>query len=60
MDNGNKPVDGGHLLLEPDEVLELGLSKQQSEVVLRPFVGSSEVINGKLRYCLWIDDANHQ
>jgi hypothetical protein len=56
MDNGNKPVDGGHLLLEPCEVEGLKLVGKDQQSLLRRFVGSTEAINGKLRYCLWIDE----
>ncbi len=56
MDNGNKAVDGGYLLLEPSEVERLLLRGQDQKSLLRRFVGSNEAINGKLRYCLWIDE----
>lgn len=54
MDNGNKPVDGGHLLLEPEEVSSLGLEDVDRARFVRRYVGSQEAINGKLRYCIWI------
>lgn len=56
MDNGNKPVDGGHLLLESDEVRDLKLSFSERSTYVRPFVGSYEAINGVVRHCLWITD----
>ncbi len=56
MDNGNKAVDGGHLLLEAHEVAELGLSPEQNSIFLKRFAGSFEAINGTIRYCLWIPD----
>jgi hypothetical protein len=56
MDNGNKAVDGGHLLLEPDEVLDLSLSEEQRKRLVKRFAGSLEAINGKIRYCIWIPD----
>jgi hypothetical protein len=56
MDNGNKAVDGGHLLLEPDEVAALHLDEDQKAAFVRQFVGSLEAINGNMRYCLWISD----
>ena len=57
MDNGNKPVDGGNLLLETDEVADLHLSKEVETTFVRQYVGSQEAINGKMRYCLWISDS---
>jgi hypothetical protein len=52
---GNMPRDGGHLFLEQDEATELKKASSTRGYV-RKFVGSEELINGKLRYCLWIDD----
>jgi hypothetical protein len=56
MDNGNKAVDGGHLLLEPNEVLDLSLTEAQRNRLIKRFAGSLEAINGKVRYCIWIPD----
>ena len=56
MDNGNKAVDGGHLLLEPSEVLDLSLTEEQRKKLIKRFAGSLEAINGKTRYCIWIAD----
>jgi len=53
---GNMPRDGGHLLLEPDEARKL-LSDPASAPFVKHFVGSNELINGRQRYCIWIDDA---
>src|SRR6185437_12404715 len=39
MDNGNKAVDGGHLLLEPNEVLDLSLTEDQSTRLIKRFAG---------------------
>lgn len=58
MQKGNYPVDGGYLLLSLSEVEELGLSKNQKAKFIRPFVGSSEIIRGAQRFCLWIEDAD--
>ncbi len=56
MDYGNKPVDGGHLLLTSDDVNALGLTPFQREELVRRIYGSAEFIRGLERYCLWIDD----
>jgi hypothetical protein len=58
MSFGNKPVDGGNLLLSTDELGSLGLSKEQRERFIRRIYGSAEFIRGLSRYCLWIDDAD--
>ncbi|MBF9044973.1 lactate dehydrogenase [Rhodobacterales bacterium HKCCE4037] len=51
---GNMPRDGGHLFLSSDEALELRKDSRVAHLV-RHFVGSEELINGKQRYCLWIE-----
>ena len=56
MNFGNKPVDGGHLLLSRDEVSALGLTPEQQERFIRRIYGSAEFIRGLERYCLWIED----
>ncbi len=58
MNFGNKPVDGGNLLLSTDEVNALGLTQEQREQFIRRIYGSAEFIWGLSRYCLWIDDEN--
>jgi hypothetical protein len=55
MSFGNKPVDGGHLLLSRDEVQSLGLNAAQRERFIRRIYGSAEFIRGLERYCLWIE-----
>lgn len=55
MDFGNKPVDGGHLLLDGAEVEALGLSVAQRARFIRRIYGSAEFIRGLSRYCLWIE-----
>lgn len=56
MSFGNKPVDGGHLLLSRDEVVALKLSTAQHARFIRRIYGSAEFIRGLERYCLWIED----
>jgi len=56
MKFGNKPVDGGHLLLSLDEVHALGLTAAQSDRLVRKILGSAEFIGGIERFCLWIGD----
>ncbi|MCA3155133.1 MAG: class I SAM-dependent DNA methyltransferase [Burkholderiales bacterium] len=56
MNFGNKPVDGGNLLLTCSQFQDLGLTKRQSDRFIRRIYGSAEFIRGLTRYCLWIDD----
>jgi hypothetical protein len=58
MSFGNKPVDGGHLLLSKDELNALGLTAAQQSRFIRRIYGSAEFIRGLERYCIWIDDAH--
>jgi hypothetical protein len=50
---GNMPRDGGHLLLTKDEVMRL---PDKARKFTAQYVGAQELIDGSLRYCLWIDD----
>ena len=56
MTFGNKPVDGGHLLLSADELDALDLTLEQKTRFIRRIYGSAEFIRGIVRYVLWIDD----
>ena len=56
MSFGNMPVDGGNLLLSPDDAAWLGLNKQSQETFLRRIYGSAEFIRGVVRKCIWISD----
>jgi hypothetical protein len=58
MNFGNKPVDGGNLLLKSADVGRLGLTAAQQEKFVRCIYGSEEFIQGKSRYCLWIKDGD--
>lgn len=55
MTAGNKPADGGNLILSHEERDEL-ISKDKSiEPCIRRYVGSRDFINGnEIRYCLWL------
>lgn len=54
---GNKPVDGGHLLLTPEEKAALLSKYPEISPLLKRFYGSQEVIYSAERWCLWIPDA---
>ncbi|MFZ3217688.1 MAG: DNA methyltransferase [Candidatus Acidiferrales bacterium] len=55
---GNKPSDGGHLILEDDERRALIETAPSIERFVHKFIGSQEFINGEHRWCLWLKDAN--
>lgn len=54
---GNKPVDGGHLLMSFDEARAIQSNQPEAVTYLRPYFGSQEYIDGKPRVCIWVDDA---
>lgn len=56
MNFGNKPVDGGNLLMTSDEVAALGMTEAQRTQFIRRIYGSAEFIRGQNRYVLWIED----
>jgi len=56
MKFGNKPVDGGNLLLTKAELLSIKLTPEQNSRFIRRIYGSAEFIKGLERYVLWIED----
>ena len=55
---GNKPADGGNLILSETERAEILKKFPNAEKFIRPYIGAEEFINGKIRYCLWLVGAN--
>lgn len=53
---GNKPTDGGWLIVDPDEVPEFRRDPIASKF-LKPYVGARELLHGTERYCLWLVDS---
>ncbi len=54
---GNKPTDGGHLILSPTERKELLASAPEAARLVRRYVGGADLLSGEVRYCLWLVDA---
>lgn len=58
IEAGGKPVDGGHLLLNPQEKDRMiSLSPNASRYLKRAF-GANEYNKGIVRYALWINDSD--
>lgn len=55
MDFGNKPVDGGNFFFNAQEKERLIEDWLQAKNLIRNFSNSEEFINGKQRFCLWLD-----
>jgi hypothetical protein len=54
MDYGNKPTDSGALILTKLDAEKISKQGAPYSAFVRKFVGSSDSIDGNLRYCLWI------
>ena len=55
---GNMSVDGGNLILSPQEKTALVAEFPEAEGIVRRFYGSQEFIKGIERWCLWITDGD--
>ncbi len=51
---GNKPVDGGNLILEEDERSELLAKNPSADKFIKPLIGAREYIQNKKRWCIWL------
>jgi hypothetical protein len=52
---GNMPRDGGNLIVSHEEKIANKATDPVFIKYLRRFVGSEDLIQGKIRYCLWIE-----
>ncbi|KAB2894418.1 MAG: class I SAM-dependent DNA methyltransferase [Bacteroidetes bacterium] len=51
---GNMPLDGGNLLLDPEERHELLASTPSADKYVKRCIGAWEFLNNGERYCLWL------
>lgn len=56
MITGNAAYDGGALFVSADEARNLIEAAPETTALLRRVMGTSEFIDGVIRFCLWIDD----
>lgn len=54
--DGSGPLDGGFLLLETQEKLDLLQKVPEASRFVRRFLGSQEIIKGTQRWCIWIEN----
>ena len=54
MLSGNRPTDGGYLLLSPEEAEDLIEKEPLSSNFIKRFMMGYEFINNVPRYCLWL------
>lgn len=58
MSSGGKPVEGGFLILSPDEKNALLTKEPHMAKYIRPFTSGDDFINKKNRFCIWLVGAN--
>lgn len=51
---GNRPADGGALIIEADEYADFITKEPKAKKYIKRFMGSVEFINNKERFCLWL------
>lgn len=52
---GNKPADGGFLIIENEDYENFVKNDPLSKQFIKPLLGASEYIKGKKRWCLWLE-----
>ncbi len=58
MTSGNRPADGGHLIIEETDYDAFVASEPNAIPYLRRLSGATEFINNKKRWCLWLVDVS--
>ena len=58
MTTGNRPADGGHLIIEEEEYDDFVKKEPNALKYIKKLTGSEEYINNKKRYCLWLVGAS--
>ncbi|MBR4877512.1 MAG: class I SAM-dependent DNA methyltransferase, partial [Rhodocyclaceae bacterium] len=55
LKQGNKPVDGGNLILSPEEADMLGKQYPELKQYIKPYIDAQDFLNATKprRYCLW-------
>lgn len=54
MTTGNRPADGGHLIIEDADYNDFIEKEPSAKPYIKKFMGASEFINNKKRWCLWL------
>jgi len=58
MTTGNRPADGGHLIIENEDINAFLKKEPNAQKYIKKLIGSEEFINNKKRWCLWLVGAN--
>jgi hypothetical protein len=56
---GNHPYYGADLIMKPSEAAAVIKTEPESKRFLRPYFGSTEIINGAPRSCIWVKDQEY-
>lgn len=56
---GNMPRDNGCFVLSNDEKNDILLNHPELEKFIRPYIGSEQMIQGKIRWCYWIEESEY-
>ena len=54
MVTGNRPADGGHLIIEAEDYADFVRQEPASIPYIKKLLGAAEFINNKERWCLWL------
>ena len=54
---GNKPADGGFLIIEENDYESFINREPKAKKFIRPFMGAVEFLYNKKRWCLWLTNA---
>ncbi len=54
---GNKPTDGGHLIIENSELEDFKRREPSALPWIRRLVGAEELLHSRPRFCLWLVNA---
>jgi len=55
---GSMPNDGGNFLLTPEQKDNLLILEPDAEQVIKPLLSAHEFLNGKQRFCIWLEDVS--
>ena len=56
MNFGNMPADGGEFLFTDNEKQEFLVKEPDAKILLKELISAHEFLNGKKRWCLWLED----
>ena len=56
MEWGNKPTDGGNFFMNANQRSTLLTQFPKTREFIKRFLGAKELVQGRERYCLWIED----